>query len=65
MRQKNMDFMSKCYFCNEKSHGIKAIDYRLYAVCPDHEDPKPKNDLPPRPEEEEADIWSTQSSFEE
>jgi hypothetical protein len=41
MRQKNMAFMSKCYFCDQKSHGIKAIDYRLYAVCPNHDSIEP------------------------
>ena len=43
MRRQKLAFMSKCYFCNEKSHGIKAIDYRLYAVCPDHDKPDTLN----------------------
>ena len=36
-RRRNKTFFSKCYFCDQKSHGIKAIDYRLYAVCPNHD----------------------------
>lgn len=37
MRQRNMDFMSKCYFCGAKSVGIKAIAEKLYSVCASHE----------------------------
>jgi hypothetical protein len=36
MRQRNMDFMSKCYFCGAKSIGIKAIAEKLYSVCSNH-----------------------------
>ena len=39
MRRRNMAFMAKCYFCDQKSEGIKAIDYRLYPVCPNHDIP--------------------------
>ena len=37
MRQVNMDFMSKCYFCGAKSIGIKAIQEKLYSVCDEHQ----------------------------
>jgi hypothetical protein len=37
MRQRNMDFMSKCYFCGAKSIGIKAIQEKLFSVCSEHE----------------------------
>jgi hypothetical protein len=37
MRLRNMDFMSKCYFCGAKSIGIKAIEEKLFAVCSNHE----------------------------
>lgn len=40
MRQRNLDFMSKCYFCGAKSIGIKAIQEKLYSVCEKHEDKK-------------------------
>jgi len=40
MRQRNMDFMSKCYFCGTKSIGIKAIEEKLYSVCITHQDNK-------------------------
>lgn len=39
MRQRNMDFMSKCYFCGAKSIGIKAIEEKLFSVCEEHSDP--------------------------
>jgi len=39
MRRRNMAFMAKCYFCDQKSEGIKAIDYKLYPVCPKHDLP--------------------------
>jgi hypothetical protein len=39
LRQKNVEFMSKCYFCDSKSEGIEAIGYRLYPVCPNHPNP--------------------------
>lgn len=39
MRQKNLAFMAKCYFCDQKSEGIKAIGYQLFPVCPNHESP--------------------------
>jgi len=38
IRQSNLDFMSKCYFCGAKSVGIKAIKERLYSVCEEHGD---------------------------
>jgi len=38
MRQSNLDFMSKCYFCGAKSIGIKAVSEKLYSVCEDHGD---------------------------
>ena len=37
LRQKNMGFMAKCYFCGVKSIGIKAIEEKLYSVCNDHQ----------------------------
>lgn len=37
MRKRNMEFMGKCYFCDNKSSEIKAIKEKLYAVCSDHE----------------------------
>lgn len=37
MRQANLDFMSKCYFCGDKSIGIKAIQEKLFSVCSIHE----------------------------
>jgi hypothetical protein len=37
MRQANLDFMSKCYFCGDKSIGIKAIEEKLFSVCSEHE----------------------------
>jgi len=36
MRQSNIDFMSKCYFCGAKSIAIKAVDEKLYSVCENH-----------------------------
>ena len=49
LRQHNLDFMSKCYFCGAKSIGIKAIQEKLYSVCNDHQDKrdekKSMNDL--------------------
>lgn len=38
IRQSNLDFMSKCYFCGAKSIGIKAIQEKLFSVCANHED---------------------------
>lgn len=37
MRQLNMEFMSKCYICDAKSEGIKAIAEKLYPVCGTHD----------------------------
>lgn len=37
MRLRNLDFMSKCYFCGAKSIGIKAIEEKLFSVCSEHE----------------------------
>ena len=37
IRQVNLDFMSKCYFCGDKSIGIKAIQEKLFSVCSNHE----------------------------
>lgn len=36
LRRRKMGFMETCYFCSKSSAGIKEIDQRLYAVCPDH-----------------------------
>lgn len=41
MRQKNLAFMAQCYFCDQKSEGIKSIGYQLFPVCPNHESPNP------------------------
>ena len=38
MRQRNMDFMAKCFFCGAKSIGIKAVEEKLYSVCEEHSD---------------------------
>ena len=38
MRQRNLGFMAKCYFCGAKSIGIKAIEEKLYSVCSDHQE---------------------------
>ena len=40
MRKRKVEFMSKCYFCDEKSEGIEAIEHRLYPVCPNHLKPR-------------------------
>lgn len=40
MRQRNMEFMSKCYYCGAMSVGIKAIEEKLYSVCGKHENIK-------------------------
>jgi hypothetical protein len=40
MRQANLAFMSKCYFCGAKSIGIKAVQEKLYSVCEEHRDPR-------------------------
>ena len=37
IRQRDMAFMSKCYFCGAKSIGIKAIEEKLFSVCSEHE----------------------------
>lgn len=37
MRTRNKTLWSKCYFCDQKSQGIKSIDSRLYAVCSNHD----------------------------
>lgn len=37
IRQRDMAFMSKCYFCGDNSIGIKAIEEKLYSVCGEHE----------------------------
>lgn len=37
IRQRNIGFMSYCYFCGNKSIGIKAVDEKLFAVCTNHE----------------------------
>jgi len=39
MRQANLAFMSKCYFCGAKSIGIKAVQEKLYSVCQNHQNP--------------------------
>ena len=38
LRQANLDFMSKCYFCGGMSMGIKSIEGKLYSICKDHTD---------------------------
>ncbi len=38
MRQANLDFMSKCYFCGGMSVGIKAVQEKLYSVCQEHQE---------------------------
>jgi hypothetical protein len=38
MRQRNMAFMSYCYFCGAKSTGIEAVKEKLYSVCEEHGD---------------------------
>jgi len=53
MRKRNMAFMAKCYFCDEKSEGIKAVGYKLFPVCPNHANPDINNML------------ESQTSFEE
>jgi len=35
-RTRDKTFFSKCYFCDQKSQGIKSIEHRLYAVCVNH-----------------------------
>jgi len=37
MRQSNLDFMSKCYFCGAKSIEIKSIKEQLFSVCESHQ----------------------------
>jgi hypothetical protein len=36
MRRLNLEFMSKCYICGQKSEGINAIAEKLYPVCGTH-----------------------------
>jgi len=36
MRQRNMEFMSKCYYCGAKAVAIKSIGERLYPACDTH-----------------------------
>lgn len=38
MRMRNEAFMAKCFFCGDKSIGIKAIQEKLYSVCSDHQE---------------------------
>ena len=38
MRQKNLKFMSRCYFCEALSTDIKAIKEKLYPVCESHQE---------------------------
>jgi hypothetical protein len=38
MRQRNMAFMSYCYFCGAKSIGITAVKEKLFPVCSSHQD---------------------------
>ena len=37
IRQRNMGFMSYCYFCGDKSIAIKAVQEKLFSVCGNHE----------------------------
>ena len=36
MRQRNMEFMSKCYYCGAEAVAIKSIGERLYPSCDIH-----------------------------
>lgn len=36
MRQRNMEFMSKCYYCGAEAVAIKSIGERLYPACDVH-----------------------------
>ena len=36
MRQRNMEFMSKCYYCGAEAVAIKSIGERLYPACDIH-----------------------------
>jgi hypothetical protein len=38
IRQRNLGFMSYCYFCGAKSTGIQAIKEKLFSVCEEHQD---------------------------
>jgi hypothetical protein len=38
IRQRNLGFMSYCYFCGAKSTGIEAVKEKLYSVCEEHGD---------------------------
>jgi len=37
IRQRNIGFMSYCYFCGNKSIAIKAVEEKLFSVCTNHE----------------------------
>ena len=54
IRQKNLAFMSYCYYCDAKSIGIKAVKEKLYPVCEKHDQENNINKL-----------LESQSSFEE
>ena len=58
LRQRNYGFMSKCYFCAEKSIGIKAIQEKLYSVCDSHQDKKDD-------QKSVNDLLASQTTFEE
>ena len=45
LRRRKLGFMAQCYFCSKNAEGIKSIDERLYAVCPDHVNGKDINSL--------------------
>jgi len=36
MRQRNIEFMSKCYYCGAKAVAIKSVGERLYPTCDIH-----------------------------
>ena len=36
MRRLNLEFMSECYMCGQKSEGIKAVKEKLHPVCGTH-----------------------------
>jgi len=53
IRQRNIGFMSYCYYCGAKSTGIKAVKEKLFAACDKHQE----NNI--------NTLLESQSSFEE
>lgn len=39
MRQRNLEFMSKCYYCGAEAVAIKSIGEKLYSTCDIHSGP--------------------------